>query len=121
MFFGLKAGEARRHGSRINPIRRCAIYARKSSEERLEQHFHSLQAQREACEAFVQSQVGEGRRPVKTHYDDGGLSGGSMERPALRQLLADIKQGALRNEIWGVETPNEQLGDRADGIESYLR
>jgi len=60
--------------------RRCAIYTRKSSEEGLEQDFNSLQAQREACEAFIQSQTGEGWRLVKTHYADGGLSGGTMER-----------------------------------------
>jgi DNA invertase Pin-like site-specific DNA recombinase len=58
-----------------SPIRRCAIYTRKSSEEGLEQDFNSLQAQREACEAFIKSQGGEGWRLVKTAYDDGGLSG----------------------------------------------
>ena len=57
--------------------RRCAIYTRKSSEEGLEQDFNSLQAQREACEAFIKSQAGEGWRLVKTAYDDGGLSGGN--------------------------------------------
>jgi hypothetical protein len=61
-------------------IRRCAIYTRKSSEEGLEQDFNSLHAQREACEAFIKSQAGEGWRLVKTAYDDGGLSGGTMER-----------------------------------------
>jgi site-specific DNA recombinase len=69
---------------------RCAIYTRKSSEEGLEQSFNSLDAQREACEAYVLSQRQEGWRVVETHYDDGGYSGGSMERPALKQLLADI-------------------------------
>ena len=57
-------------------MRRCAIYTRKSSEEGLEQDFNSLHAQREACEAFIKSQAGEGWRLVKTAYDDGGLSGG---------------------------------------------
>src|ERR1035437_1422736 len=75
------------------PIRRCAIYTRKSSEEGLEQDFNSLHAQREACEAFIKSQAGEGWRLVKSAYDDGGLSGGTMERPALQRLLADINQG----------------------------
>ena len=75
--------------------RRCAIYTRKSSEEGLEQDFNSLQAQREACEAFIQSQAGEGWRLVKTHYDDGGISGASMERPALQHLLGDIRQGLI--------------------------
>jgi site-specific DNA recombinase len=71
---------------------RCAIYTRKSSEEGLEQDFNSLHAQREACEAFIKSQTGEGWRLIKTHYDDGGLSGGNMERPALQNLLEDIRK-----------------------------
>src|SRR5450631_4684697 len=71
---------------------RCAIYTRKSSEEGLEQEFNSLHAQREACEAFVKSQAGEGWRLIKTAYDDGGLSGGTMERPALQHLLEDIRR-----------------------------
>ena len=71
------------------------IYTRKSSEEGLEQDFNSLHAQREACEAFIKSQAGEGWRLVKTAYDDGGLSGGTMERPALQRLLADIHQGLI--------------------------
>src|SRR5580704_12934907 len=75
--------------------RRCAIYTRKSSEEGLEQDFNSLHAQREACEAFIKSQASEGWRLVKTDYDDGGLSGGTMERPALQRLLADIGQGLI--------------------------
>jgi site-specific DNA recombinase len=69
---------------------RCAIYTRKSSEEGLEQSFNSLDAQREACEAYILSQRQEGWRGLETRYDDGGYSGGSMERPALKQLLADI-------------------------------
>jgi DNA invertase Pin-like site-specific DNA recombinase len=69
---------------------RCAIYTRKSSEEGLEQGFNSLHAQREACEAYVLSQAGEGWKAVATPYDDGGFSGGNMERPAMRELLADI-------------------------------
>src|SRR6516162_8999899 len=60
-------------------FRRCAIFTRKSSEEGLEQNFNSLHAQREACEAFIKSQASEGWRLVKTHYDDGGVSGASME------------------------------------------
>ena len=72
-------------------MRRCAIYTRKSSEEGLEQGFNSLHAQRDACESFIKSQAGEGWRLVKTAYDDGGISGGTMERPALQRLLADIR------------------------------
>jgi site-specific DNA recombinase len=70
--------------------RRCAIYTRKSSEEGLHQAFNSLDAQREACEAYIRSQRHEGWVPLPTLYDDGGISGGTLERPALQQLLADI-------------------------------
>src|SRR5258706_14220809 len=74
---------------------RCAIYTRKSSEEGLEQSFNSLDAQREACCAFVLSQKHEGWTALKNPYDDGGFSGGTMERPALQQLLADILAGKV--------------------------
>jgi DNA invertase Pin-like site-specific DNA recombinase len=70
---------------------RCAIYTRKSSEEGLEQEFNSLHAQREACEAFITSQKGEGWQTLKAHYDDGGWSGGTLDRPALQHLLSDIR------------------------------
>ena len=70
---------------------RCAIYTRKSTEEGLEQDFNSLDAQREACEAFIVSQKHEGWVALPTHYDDGGYSGGTLERPALQRLLADIR------------------------------
>src|SRR5512135_3232562 len=73
-------------------IRRCAVYTRKSSEEGLEQDFNSLHAQRVACEAFVRSQHGEGWQLRKIRYDDGGLSGATMERPALRRLMSDIEE-----------------------------
>ena len=69
------------------PIRRCAVSPHKSSEEGLEQDFNSLHAQREACEAFIASQQGEGWKLIKAAYDDGGISGGTMERPALQRLL----------------------------------
>jgi site-specific DNA recombinase len=70
---------------------RCAVYTRKSTEEGLDQAFNSLHAQREACEAFISSQRGEGWKFIKTAYDDGGISGGTMERPALKRLMADIQ------------------------------
>jgi DNA invertase Pin-like site-specific DNA recombinase len=73
--------------------RRCAIYTRKSSEEGLEQAFNFLDVQREACEAYIRSQKHEGWSHLAAHYDDGGLSGGTFERPALQQLLADIRAG----------------------------
>lgn len=74
---------------------RCAIYTRKSSEDGLEQEFNSLHAQREACVAYVASQKHEGWVLLPGQYDDGGLSGGSLERPALQQLLADIQDGKI--------------------------
>ena len=74
---------------------RCAIYTRKSTEEGLEQEFNSLDAQREAAEAFIQSQKHEGWVGLPERYDDGGFSGGSMDRPALRQLLGDVEAGKV--------------------------
>jgi len=82
-------------GQRGGMTLRCAIYTRKSSEEGLEQDFNSLHAQREACEAFIKSQKHEGWQLVKTAYDDGGFSGGNMERRALKQLLEDIRVGKI--------------------------
>jgi site-specific DNA recombinase len=74
---------------------RCAIYTRKSSEDGLEQEFNSLHAQREACAAYVASQKHEGWVLLPDVYDDGGISGGSLERPALRQLMADVREGKV--------------------------
>ena len=74
---------------------RCAVYTRKSSEEGLEQEFNSLDAQREACEAYIASQRSEGWALVRDHYDDGGISGGTLERPALQRLLSDIEDGLV--------------------------
>ena len=94
LFFGLKRASKGVPAEWLNPSPSAApIYTRKSSEDGLEQEFNSLHAQREACEAFIKSQAGEGWRLIKTAYDDGGLSGGTMERPALQRLLADIGQG----------------------------
>src|SRR5207237_1134180 len=75
--------------ARRNGTVRCAIYTRKSSEEGLEQEFNSLQAQREACEAFIESQRQEGWLCLRAAYDDGGFSGATMDRPALQQLLGE--------------------------------
>ena len=74
---------------------RCAIYTRKSSEEGLEQEFNSLDAQREACEAYIASQRSEGWVQVRDQYDDGGISGGTLERPAIQRLLSDIEDGLV--------------------------
>jgi DNA invertase Pin-like site-specific DNA recombinase len=74
---------------------RCAVYTRKSSEEGLEQEFNSLDAQREACEAYVASQRSEGWVLIRDQYDDGGISGGTLDRPALQRLLSDIEDGLV--------------------------
>jgi site-specific DNA recombinase len=74
---------------------RCAIYTRKSTEEGLEQEFNSLDAQREACEAYIQSQRELGWKALPKQYDDGGISGGTLQRPALKDLLADIEAGQV--------------------------
>jgi DNA invertase Pin-like site-specific DNA recombinase len=103
-----------------SPIRRCAIYTRKSSEEGLEQDFNSLHAQREACEAFIKSQVGEGWRLIRTAYDDGGLSGGTMERPALQRMLADINQGQIDVVVvYKVDRLTRSLADFAKMVEVF--
>ncbi len=74
---------------------RCAVYTRKSSEEGLEQEFNSLHAQREACEAYVASQRSEGWALIREPYDDGGFSGGTLDRPSLKRLMADIEEGLI--------------------------
>ena len=77
------------------PVIRCAIYTRKSTEERLEKEFNAHDAQRESVELFVRSQAGEGWTLVPDPYDDGGFTGGNMERPALRRLMPDIEAGKI--------------------------
>ncbi len=74
---------------------RCAIYTRKSTEEGLEQEFNSLDAQRESAEAYIKSQQHEGWTCLPDRYDDGGFTGGNMDRPALRRLMADIEAGRI--------------------------
>jgi site-specific DNA recombinase len=103
-----------------NAIRRCAVYTRKSSEEGLEQDFNSLHAQREASEAFIKSQQGEGWKLVKTPYDDGGLSGGNMERPALQRLLEDIRHGLIDVVVvYKVDRLTRSLADFAKMVEVF--
>ncbi|MBP0465212.1 recombinase family protein [Roseomonas sp. PWR1] len=97
---------------------RCAIYTRKSSEEGLEQEFNSLDAQREACEAYIRSQRHEGWSLLPTRYDDGGLSGGSMNRPALQRLLADVASGRLDLVVvYKVDRLTRSLSDFAKIVE----
>jgi site-specific DNA recombinase len=103
-----------------NLIKRCAIYTRKSSEEGLEQDYNSLHAQREACEAFITSQAGEGWRPVKTAYDDGGFSGGTIERPALQQLMSNIGKGLIDVVVvYKVDRLTRSLADFARMVELF--
>src|SRR5262244_1543423 len=104
------------------PIRWCAVYTRKSSEEGLEQDFNSLDAQREAGKAYVESQRHEGWRPLTTHYDDGGYSGGTLERPALQRLLADIRAGKVQIVVvYKVDRLTRSLADFAKLIELFDR
>src|SRR6266542_1727106 len=106
----------------IRPRRalRCAIYTRKSSEEGLEQAFNSLHAQREACEAYIKSQRHEGWTCLTQHYDDGGLSGATIDRPALRQLLADIQAGKVDAVVtYKVDRLTRSLADFAKIVEIF--
>src|SRR5277367_745242 len=99
---------------------RCAIYTRKSSEEGLEQEFNSLAAQCEACEAFIRSQRNEGWVLVRSRYDDGGFSGGSVERPALQNLIADIRAGRIDIVVvYKVDRLTRSLADFARLVELF--
>ncbi len=99
---------------------RCAIYTRKSSEEGLEQSFNSLDAQRDACEAFVASQKHEGWVALKTMYDDGGFSGGNMDRPALKQLLDDIAAGKIDTVVvYKIDRLTRSLLDFSKIVEAF--
>lgn len=99
-------------------VLRCAVYTRKSSEEGLEQAFNSLHAQREACEAYILSQRHEGWLLVETVYDDGGFSGGNLQRPALQQLLADIKASKVDVVVvYKVDRLTRSLADFAKIVE----
>ena len=101
-------------------LRRCAVYTRKSSDEGLDQNFSSLDAQREACEAYIRSQAGEGWKPIRTRYDDGGYSGGTMDRPALGQLLADIRARKVDTVVvYKVDRLTRSLADFAKIVEVF--
>ncbi|MFZ1942660.1 MAG: recombinase family protein [Acidobacteriaceae bacterium] len=98
----------------------CAIYTRKSSEEGLEQSFNSLDAQREACEAYIVSQRHEGWQLIPTQYDDGGFSGGNMERPALKRLLDDIAAKRVDTVVvYKVDRLTRSLADFAKIVEQF--
>jgi DNA invertase Pin-like site-specific DNA recombinase len=101
---------------------RCAVYTRKSSEEGLEQSFNSLHAQREACEAYVQSQKGEGWSLIRTGYDDGGFSGGNLDRPALKSLMADVEAGRIDVVVvYKVDRLTRSLTDFARIVDAFDR
>lgn len=108
----------RRHEPAPGGDLRCAIYTRKSTEEGLEQAFNSLDAQREACAAYILSQRHEGWLPSPEIYDDGGFSGGSMDRPALRRLLLDVRAGRINViVVYKVDRLTRSLADFAKIVE----
>jgi site-specific DNA recombinase len=101
---------------------RCAVYTRKSTEDGLEQDFNSLHAQREACEAYIRSQASEGWQLIKEHYDDGGISGATMERPALKLLLAAIAEGKVDIVVvYKIDRLTRSLMDFARMVELFDR
>ena len=103
-------------------VLRCAVYTRKSTEEGLEQDFNSLQAQREACEAFIRSQRSEGWTLVPAAYDDGGISGGTMERPALQRLFAHIEEKRVDViVVYKVDRLTRSLADFSKMVELFDR
>lgn len=100
-------------------ILRCAIYTRKSTEEGLQQEFNSLHAQREACEAYIKSQAHEGWTLVRTAYDDGGYSGATMERPALKRLMEEIRNRRIDTiVVYKVDRLTRSLADFAKIVET---
>ena len=99
---------------------RCAIYTRKSTEHNLDLEFNSLDAQREACEAYIKSQAHEGWRLIPQRYDDGGLSGASLDRPALQNLLADVRAGNINTVVvYKVDRLTRSLADFAKLVELF--
>lgn len=101
---------------------RCAIYTRKSTEEGLEQEFNSLDAQREACEAYIASQRSEGWVMLREHYDDGGISGGTLARPALQRLLADVEDGLVDViVVYKIDRLSRSLADFAKMVDIFDR
>jgi DNA invertase Pin-like site-specific DNA recombinase len=131
VFFGLKArsggsviaGRLRElTGMSKTPVRQCAIYTRKSSEEGLEQEFNSLDAQREACAAYINSQRHEGWNEISSRYDDGGVSGGTLERPALARLMQDIEAGQVHIVVvYKIDRLTRSLFDFAKLVELFDR
>lgn len=113
---------AKAEGTSTTPVIRCAIYTRKSSEEGLQQEFNSLDAQRESAEAYIASQKNEGWVTLPRRYDDGGYTGGNIERPALRQLLADIDSGNVDCVVvYKVDRLSRSLMDFSKIVETFER
>jgi DNA invertase Pin-like site-specific DNA recombinase len=101
-------------------IFRCAIYTRKSTEHNLDLEFNSLDAQREACEAYIKSQAHEGWRLIRDHYDDGAFSGASLDRPALQQLLNEVRASRIDIiVVYKVDRLTRSLGDFAKLVELF--
>src|SRR5437588_348120 len=99
---------------------RCAIYTRKSTEHNLDLEFNSLDAQREACEAYIKSQAHEGWRLIRDHYDDGAFAGASLDRPALQQLLAEVRSGKVDViVVYKVDRLTRSLADFAKLVELF--
>src|ERR1700735_2950010 len=112
--------ELRQTASQARAKVRCAVYTRKSSEEGLEQEFNSLDAQREACEAYIVSQKHEGWTAIAARYDDGAYSGGTMERPALQRLLEDIRARKVDVVVvYKVDRLTRSLADFAKIVEIF--
>jgi site-specific DNA recombinase len=104
----------------VSNLPRCAIYTRKSTEYNLELAFNSLDAQREACAAYIKSQAHEGWRLIPGRYNDGAFSGASLERPALQQLLADVRAGDIDIVlVYKVDRLTRSLADFAKLIELF--
>ena len=101
-------------------ICRCAIYTRKSTEHNLDLAFNSLDAQREACEAYIKSQASEGWRLLPDHYDDGAFSGASLDRPALQRLLSEVRANRIDTVVvYKVDRLTRSLADFAKLIELF--
>jgi hypothetical protein len=105
--------------SSIKPVR-CAIYTRKSTEHGLELEFNSLDAQRDACEAYIKSQASQGWKALPQHYDDPAFSGGNLARPALQQLLKDIDAGRIDViVVYKIDRLTRSLADFAKLVEAF--
>src|SRR5947208_15544098 len=104
----------------LGKLARCAIYTRKSTEHNLDLEFSSLDAQREACEAYIKSQAHEGWRLIPNRYDDGAFSGASLDRPALQVLLTDVRAGKINTIlVYKVDRLTRSLADFAKLVELF--